>query len=250
MPNGESNTDYDYFSHIQRVWFNSNRGSTHFALLSSISVISNWLEFPTQKNLENDHDILSFGYWYNKNQAAGDDFVPLYTRFQPQNCREPAEQKSDRCKEPMDIARFEPYAFQRSARSFNRSLQEILGGKQERICVEGASHSRKLCQSIAKLLDEANNEIMTSNLTYHNVTLASSSFTIQFAEDYEHKIPDFLQKNCTKIIFGVGQWDLGWPRRHPTPFRQYEERLKQSMTVMIQQLRNERNIDLYLRSTQ
>eukprot|EP00978_Attheya_sp_CCMP212_P016651 scaffold43838_cov68-Attheya_sp.AAC.1 len=183
-------------------------------------------------SIEQNKHGFSVGHWYNKNEK----YEPLYTRHQPQGCR---NEKSPRCTEATNLSRFEPYEFKFAA-SDDFSLKQRLQGKKGKVCFEGASHSRILCNKALHLLSEIENVELLP--TYY------AQYT-QFAHQLSReKIQSIIDKNCTKVIVGTGQWDAGYPGGRPTLFPTYENSLKNAMPMMVEMFRDA-NVDLYFRTT-
>lgn len=173
------------------------------------------------------------GYWYNKNYKHD----PLYTRYQPQHCRESTRYE---CIEATSVSRFNAYEFKFNVFGgidLNKSLKE----KKGTICFEGASHSRVLNDHVTSLL---------SQIESHNVsTLGRRRYDTRYASMLESRewIQNIINKNCSKIVFGVGQWDAGWPRHKPTSFSDYKNSLSKAMPLMVEMFRNSK-IDFYFRT--
>eukprot|EP00957_Ditylum_brightwellii_P185735 14140699-Ditylum_brightwellii.AAC.1 len=124
------------------------------------------LENPDQNRLTNEgafiditiaeQDGLSrtvIGHWYNTQEKMKHE--PLYTRYQPQNCRQGGEA---RCKNATDLSRFDPYEFHFTYKNLTLdSIIERLKGVNEghKVCFIGASHARVMINTAAMLLKDA-----------------------------------------------------------------------------------------------
>ena len=224
------------------------------------------------------------GYWHHNNRTTP---KPLFTRFQTQECYDKfrigriyndnflsaaleAEEQGvgsglhtqelqtfiRDCKDHEDLSRFDPYRFE-----FEKGLdlEGRLVGKHEVICFSGASHSKRLAQKTTKLIQSVLGNQSTIEIDqpggYH-----------RFAASYDPSVvQSFIDRNCTKVVVGTGQWDLidWYTKRHcirtnenshfsqkrgPTPFITYEYYLSDAMGSMKEKFL-EANIDLYFRST-
>ena len=143
----------------------------------------------------------------------------------------------------MNLSRFEPYEFKFSTEQI--SLQNVVKGKAGKVCIIGTSHSRKLAQLLMQTIARSRD----TNLT---ATMDGESNYFKFVQD-DHftteKIQMRIDLNCTKVILGTGQWDAGFPRRHPTSFNDYENQLGNALERMNNMFR-QANIDFYVRETQ
>ena len=188
------------------------------------------------KNLDS-----ALGFWYNKNEKHR----PMYTRYQRQNCRNDETKWTDRCKQLANLSRFDPYEFKFTT---GFSSQEFLNGKKERICFEGDSHSRVMWNYATKICEHSNVTVVR----FADVERPNKSSTFHYAGELnsEGRMKDILGKNCTKVVFATGQWDAGFPKEHPTSFREYEDMLESAIHLIAQRLRDEGNVDVYFRKTQ
>ena len=197
---------------------------------------------------ENTRTII--GRWYDASPAGSDNtYLPLYTRFQPQNCMGD-NSTSVRCSKATNLERFEPYKF-----NFTKQIdiKKLLEGRREKICFVGASHSRTLIEhskALETILNDNSSKVSAATLPiiwtgYADGEIANASLgeilqfdfvNAQFASDLtnDNKIYEIINKNCTQVIIGTGQWDAGWPGNDVTPFNVYEETLKTVMSLVIQ----------------
>lgn len=150
---------------------------------------------------------------------------------------------SPRCQEATDLSRFDPYEFKFST-PVEQTFLERFSGKSGKICFEGSSHDRVLFIKTSALLHE--HEIYDM-FAFHPDFY--SRYTL-YAQDYTRgKIQAIIDKRCTKVVIGVGQWDAGFVNERPTLFPEYERRLDAAMSLMVEMFRNA-NVDFYVRSTQ
>jgi hypothetical protein len=142
----------------------------------------------------------------------------------------------------MNLSRFEPYEFKFSTEQM--SLQNVVKGKEGKVCIIGSSHSRYL----AELLKDTVTSSLDSNLT---ATMDDDSHYLKFVQSAftTDEIQKRIDLNCTKVIIGTGQWDAGWPHRYPTSFNDYENYLGIGLERMNNMFR-QANIDFYVRETQ
>jgi hypothetical protein len=193
-------------------------------------------------NIDNSSAI---GYWYNKATLV-DKYDPLYTRYQPQqDCPRTPEAAPDspaHCIRAMNLSRFEPYEFKFSTEQM--SLQNVVKGKEGKVCIIGSSHSRYL----AALLNDTVTSSLDTNLT---ATMDDDSHYLRFVQSAftTDEIQKRIDLNCTKVIIGTGQWDAGWPNNYPTSFNDYENYLGIGLERMNNMFR-QANIDFYVRETQ
>ena len=193
-------------------------------------------------NIDNSSAI---GYWYHNKATLVDKYDPMYTRYQPQDCPiepEALPNSPTHCFGAMNLSRFEPYEFKFSTEQM--SLQNVVKGKEGKVCIIGSSHSRYL----AELLNDTVTSSLDTNLTAtvdddnHYLKFVANSFTTK-------EIQKRIDLNCTKVIVGTGQWDAGWPHGHPTSFNDYEKQLENALERMNTMFR-QANIDFYVRETQ
>jgi len=130
----------------------------------------------------------SWSYTPRNNQTQ----VPLYTRYQPPNCRG-INLSKPRCTIATNLTRFEPYSF-----SWNEKTRKVLSslravdGRGTKMCFIGWSHTRVLIENLKM-----------KHLGIHSWQKA------HFVSDVNEKfISNLFAQNCTKIILGLGQWDL------------------------------------------
>eukprot|EP00980_Cylindrotheca_fusiformis_P004175 scaffold909_cov135-Cylindrotheca_fusiformis.AAC.32 len=180
-----------------------------------------------------------FGYWYNKNQTMQD---PLYTRYQPQGCRNGTAQAEPRCLDFMSVTRFEPYEFRYTDPYF--SLEDSLRGKEGKLCFEGASHSRELSIEGMNLIRGIEGKTGVRVATTHNGIIT------KYPKDFnQERIQHIIHhKKCNKVIVAFGQHDLGG-RYSGTSFLDFEAGLQAAMKNMSEQF-SSNNIDLYFRGMQ
>jgi hypothetical protein len=197
---------------------------------------------------ENKRTII--GHWYDASPAGKNNtYLPLYTRFQPQNCMG-NNSTSVRCSKATNLERFEPYKF-----NFTKQIdiKKLLEGRREKICFVGASHSCMLIQHskvLETILNDNSSQVSAATLPikwtgYADGLTANSSLGEILQFDFvdakfalnltnKDKIYEIINKNCTKVIIGTGQWDAGWPGNDVTPFNVYEETLKTVMFLVVQ----------------
>lgn len=160
------------------------------------------------------------GYWYNT-LANASDHEPLYTRYQPPHCRSPLD-KTARCRPATDLSRFAPYRFAFGHANLTRdSLRERLRkfSRNPTVCFVGASHASVLNKTTGSLLEGV-------------ATVAR--IEVRHADEFGNwHIGALVGRNCTKVVFGTGQWDAGWPRRYLTPFAEYERALSGAARLLI-----------------
>ncbi len=182
----------------------------------------------------------AIGFWYNTLVEP----VPLYTRYQPQGCKKRGGEGQDTsplCKEATDLSRFEPYEFQ-FASEF--SLERSLKYKKGKVCFEGASHSKYLFERSHSLINSLNIEDI-------DILRPPLSIRTSYAADFTRDVfQEIIDRNCTKVVIGTGQWDAGYPRNKPTLFPEYEKSLEEAMSIIIEMTRNNTDIDFFFRTTQ
>jgi hypothetical protein len=172
------------------------------------------------------------GFWYN-NLRTSNYITPLHIRYQPQDCRKGNEHLK-RCKGPMDLTRFDPYAF-RFTESF--SLKDQLdrneGGGIRRVCFVGASHSRVLTRFAGSILAGVNDVV-----ALHQDVRFAANLT-------EMAVKDKNMLKCTKVVIGMGHWDLA----RGTPFAEYKRLMTGAMSSFVKTLLDDK-VEVYFRSTQ
>ena len=144
---------------------------------------------------------------------------PLYTRYQPQNCRSSDAQQDPRCTQPTSLERFESYQFQWT----NEDIYQQLKRSQTKIsiCAFGWSHTRVLLGGFNTFKDAMNMSVTWGKARYPN----------DVTTDLVGNLVN--QSQCTKLIFGVGQWPAS-SSKNPTSLQQYYKEIK-SMLGRIQQ---------------
>ena len=207
------------------------------------------------------------GHWYHKNNVT----APVFTRYQPRECfqieelhmtakhihREPTKtmeqlsflMKYHRlgkfCHPFISISRFDPYVFRFNNEGLD--LKNRLEGERGKVCFIGASHNELFSGFTHGLIQDAQN---------NQPTLATQHFWVNFTHSFSMEtVATITRANCTKAVFGWGQWDLvfdydpdGVKVRDPTLFSKYERDLVNAMSLMVEKLRPA-NIDLYFRNT-
>ena len=168
------------------------------------------------------------GVWYNMHHSRHNDsssMVPLHTRYQPLSCK--VNSTLVHCKKHTEIARYDPYKFVFDSQI---SSLESLSGKKGTLCFVGASHSRVLSE--------------------YSVMMGADALQIPllFISQYTRKTAA-RAGNCSKIVIGIGQWDLGYPAGHPTAFNHLKEELNRTMVEFVDPLR-QANKSVYFRNLQ
>lgn len=211
--------------------------------------------------IEDDRTIL--GYWeHNKNTTTK---TPLFTRYQPQNCREMNSTLVRHCVGAMSRERFAPYQFVWNDGIDGRDEQQppslgliadeqftssrSLSSSTIKLCLVGASHARALKFHIRDYWFQRWN-VSNSSIGVHHV----------FAQYPTDISPSFIQEriikpyNCSKVIVGLGQWSAGWPTGKPTLFPVYKEQMTnaikhfQNAGLLTTTTTHQQHQQLYLRS--
>ncbi|KAL3769835.1 hypothetical protein ACHAWO_011325 [Cyclotella atomus] len=181
----------------------------------------------------NNNNAEGIGFWYNKNEVTMDttdatsSIKPLFTRYQPQNCRGD-NAALDRCKIPTDVTRFDPYEFQFNSQFFLND--EYLKGKEGRLCFIGASHSRVL----ARFANQISNNIHVLQVDHRYVANLTQS-EVGYAS------------KCGKVVIGMGQWDAGHHGMGPTSFRELKKEMNRAMLEFVKPLLDA-NVSVYFRN--
>jgi hypothetical protein len=186
-------------------------------------------------------DVIGF-WWHDEESFTAPQ--PLFSRYQPQNCRREPEIYTPRCQMATDLSRFEHYRFKFLTPQYHdEHLRSFLEGKTDKICIVGASHARVLRAHISSLL--------TNNLAVTSVYAEPRGFNhTRYAHDFdEGRISLIIAWKCTKVIIGTGQWDAGGNRGHPSLFPEYERILNTTIPLMLKRF-EDANIQVYYRSTQ
>lgn len=186
------------------------------------------------------HSGVSQGYWTRHRdfeKKEGSELqatsLPLYTRYQPTECRESMIECNI---DAISLSRFEPYEFfwnppeslesnDISEREMPSSLRD--SGFKERltmhvrqheqegaaICLFGASHSRTLLQFMGQL-------------TSIPITHVNTRFASHYADLGKFQAMATTKSlNCTIAVVGIGQWDGSWKKRNPTSVPVYERNM-------------------------
>jgi hypothetical protein len=142
-------------------------------------------------------------YWVSN--ATSTAIQPLYTRFQPQGCRNESQTHLERCRNGSDLSRFTPYALQWDT----DELKQKLINETSKICLVGASHST--------LMQEYMNMFVPNG-----VGLGRAQFPRNVTLEV---VEDLVRLRCQKIVIGLGQWSAGWPEYEPTLFPAFETQM-------------------------
>jgi len=177
------------------------------------------------------------GHWCQSKHDENESYLPLYTRFQPRFCRGKIAGIDDRCKQAMDLTRFEPYGFNFSEEV---DLGKLLEGKSERICFVGASHAGTLVR-YAKAVVAVLNMLAGTNIQFDHLEYFYASDLTKEAID------QIISNNCTKVVVGTGQWDAGWPGGRPTSFIDYKLALNDAIQLIMKMFPS--SIHAFYRST-
>ena len=170
-------------------------------------------------NLKTQNTRTIIGRWYDASPAGSNNsYLPLYTRFQPQNCMGD-NSTSVRCSKATNLERFESYKF-----NFTKQIdiKKLLEGRREKICFVGASHSRTLIQhskALETILNDNSSKVSAATLPiiwtgYADGVTANASLgeilqfdfvNAQFASDLtnDNKIYEIINKNCTQVLLGL-----------------------------------------------
>jgi hypothetical protein len=165
------------------------------------------------------------GYWYST-LANASDHEPLYTRYQPPNCRKRHQAKTARCQAATDLSRFAPYrfAFGKAHQNLTRDslrdrIQELR--RNHIVCFVGASHAKVLTNTAGSLLKEV---------------VAVKRIEVKYADEINNATIDALvEQNCTKVVVGLGQWDAGWPGGRLTSFVDWKRALSDASRLFAEQ---------------
>jgi len=168
------------------------------------------------------------GAWVYAPAHQDQQYVPLYTRIQPDVCvkglehfinslREPhnippmivsphlSDHEANQCDKYSDIRPFESYHFQ-----WHEHVKKdlMLHNGTKKICFIGKSHSRFFFEAVVKLRGESESSASISLAHHDEVT--------------ESTWDEILNDNkCKRIVFGIGQWPAGFPRGRPTLLHEY-----------------------------
>ena len=161
---------------------------------------------------------ISVGYWAAKKKG---EERPLYTRFQPQNCRtRSSDFHSDRCKLPTSLSGFDDYEFRWQNNNSFQAKDMLLRNKNKTICFVGDSHSRVLVSYTKEYA--------------RNRTTASYQLSVHFAKE---AMPPRLEEgvanlNCTSVVLGIGAYSTGLPGGSPQLFPKYKRKMSKVIADM------------------
>ena len=166
------------------------------------------------------------GVWYNMNGIADNSFIlPLHTRYQPHGCIK--NNYLDHCKKPTDIARYEPYKF-----LFHPQFSSSgLSGENATLCFVGATYAG----------------VLTEYSLYMGANV--QRIELRFIRQYNREVAKKVIANCSKIVIGIGQWDLGYPDGYPTSFNKLKWELRRTMVEFVNPIR-QANKSVYFRNLQ
>jgi hypothetical protein len=152
---------------------------------------------------------LNSPYWLSTQNITSSSYKPLYTRFQPQNCRVEDERSSDRCSAPADLGRFDSYDLKWQEDDLRVKLREEASrGNGSKLCLVGWSHTRVLMESFQRIVPDI------------------SWGKAKYPRDVTHSFVQKLMNDtgCNKLVIGLGQWPASG--RSPLLFREYEKELR------------------------
>ena len=89
------------------------------------------------------------------------------------------------------------------------------------MCFVGASHARVLTDTAGSLLKDV---------------VAVKQIEVRHADEINNATIDVLvERKCTKVVIGLGQWDAGWPRKRLTSFADWERALSDVSRLFTEQ---------------
>jgi hypothetical protein len=171
-------------------------------------------------------------YWVSN--ATSTAIQPLYTRFQPPNCRNESQTDLERCSGSMDSSRFTPYSLQWDTDELKQKLGSI--NNSSKICLVGASHSKLMLGYMNRFVPNGT-VAFPNGLGYKNRTTFPRYVTREFVEDLVNRL------KCKKIVIGLGQWSAGWPEDEPTLFPAFETQ----MSTLLENIQDI-GVEIFLRS--
>jgi len=207
------------------------------------------------------------GYWQwdngkkkqSQTNSYDNDYIPLYTRFQPQGCRGDPD-AIPHCKQAVDTSRFDIYHFQfndsimkEMEHAFtknyhnlshvdsnnNTNINNMMEEKKNVVCAIGFSHSKYLSQYMTSVRNKYN---LNDNI---GIEWVRAKFPNDIIENF---IKDEIGGlNCTKVVVALGQWPAAWHGEKPTLLPEYEIQMKEVMTIM-KDFQKDLGFDLYFRS--
>ena len=174
------------------------------------------------RQVKSPESILPLGFWRHQKNIEEDPHVtspskPIYTRFQPQNCR--SQDAPSYCAEPTNLDWYQDYYLDRRFSSIqNLSVQSLWQKEPVSMCFVGFSHSRRMVQAMQRLA--------ISNTQQTNITVSWGK--AKYPEDVTVEFAKGLMEtyNCQKIVIGVGQWPASYDRRRPTLVDEYYREVK------------------------
>ncbi len=189
---------------------------------------------------------------------------PLYTRFQPQNCRY-GDKDTPRCALPSNISRFYPYQYEFTTKiqsqidttlqlykydntfstTNNSSTPTLLQVPKKTICIIGWSHTRRMISSIQQIFHSYNISSHKLETQWIKAKFPNELHDIQFMYNMHNQYKQFSDNNCTHVLVGVGQW----PGSIPILLRQFENDMEEAVKVMLK-AKDEMGFELILRSIQ
>ncbi len=227
----------------------SKNGSNDKQGKGDTSIIGHWKHSPASPTSNND-------------EHGGHSLVPLYTRYQPLNCRSDENKEFSRCMNASDTTRFHPYQFEynhdvkaelqsilqtfnSNTEKVNRTLSDSVSSmtKEATVCVIGWSHTRHLIDSLRKTIKIAKGISLNIEILWVKARFPNELHDISFFRDIQNKYPD--DKNCTHIIVGLGQW----PANKPMLLDEYKQDMQKAVDVM-KQAEEEMKFKFFLRSIQ
>lgn len=210
------------------------------------------------------------GYW-KRNQSfieqemnekkREEQISPLYTRYQPLECRTDEEKDTPRCDIASNTKRFNPYdefefskewktALNKSTAHFSTSSGNLdnaalSNNKTATICIIGWSHSRHLVQSIRDTIGIRYGSTRKLEIPWIKARYPHDLHDINFFYNMQKKYKDYSSNNCTHVVVGLGQW----PGNKPMLFDEFDREMKRTVDVM-KEAGKEMGFKSFLRSIQ
>lgn len=188
----------------------------------------------------------ALGFWKMQKQQDSTPISPLFTRYQPQQCRSEEELKDDRCRIPMSRDQFDPYIFEFSTHTektivngqyLNKTINDTYS-KELLLCFVGLSHAREMAREVNSFLLEWN---VSSKLNVINIDA-------QFPRLVNPQT--IVARGCDATVIAAGQWSAGrkpaggkYRNLPPTLFPEYQIEMKE----MIDRLQQSDLKKIYLR---
>lgn len=189
----------------------------------------------------------TMGRWVHVSQSPyqnrGLPVEPIFTRFQPEQCRGEENELKPRCKAATDLARFSPYNFEWNNSTHSKLDKNYLLKRNKKmiVCFMGFSHSGIIIRQTIGLFREID---MLKYNDYLEVAWCKARYPADITSNFTRSC--FSEWSCTHLVVAVGQWPAG---RNGTSFPEYKEDMQSAIMTIEKEIADAHQpVDFFLRS--